>query len=194
MDVRNGAGAGASASEIVLPARWHCRAPDACKAAKPTSHCRSCAGAAVWAKPGARERQAAGLRAFFDDPERSAKHRASSAATFKDFRDRPGTLEWLRERMKEVHAISQGPEAQAKLRASAAERGRKRTATVLADIPPRYRDDYRRLVRDKGYTAAEGRAAIAELEAADRARARRAITDITNRQHARADREREQAY
>lgn len=174
--------------------RPNCRAPEACEAKKPTTHCRRCTAAALLSRPGVRERQAAGLREFFSDPERSARHRAASAATMLEFRQRPGTLEWLRERMKDVHKLSQTPEAQAKLRASAAERGRKRTATVLADIPPQYRDAYRMLVREKGFKASEARIAIAELAEVDRVRAVRAITEFDRRQRARAQREREQTF
>lgn len=176
-------------------ARPHCRNRDACSA-KGSGHCRPCAAASIMLNPANRERQKAGLREFFGDPERSAKHIAAACRNVEEYRSRPGVAEHLRERMKGVHVLSQTPEVQEKLRASAAARGRKRTATVLPWCPPEYLDDYRVMVRKSGYTAQEARAII-EQQMRDRdpfAQARRAIATFNDNQRAREERRKREAY
>jgi hypothetical protein len=143
-----------------------------------------------------REKQRKGLRTFFEDPERSANHIAAACRNIEEYRSRPGVAEYLRTRMSEVHAKSQTPEVQAKLRANAAERGRKRTATVLPWCPPEYLDDYRLMVRKCGLLAAEARAIIEDRMRRDspEARAKRAIAEFDRAQRERQARQQREAY
>ncbi|WP_419827680.1 hypothetical protein [Sphingomonas sp.] len=116
--------------------------------------------------------QAAALR----DPEKRAKLVEHGHRQYRDYLSRD-----------DVRARNRDPEIRKRA-------GQAITQTRLADILPEHRAEYQRLVRQKGLSAAEARAVIADMPGSELRAARRAIADFNNRQHARADREREQLY
>jgi len=173
--------------------RPHCLSPDACAAAKPTTHCRSCLARRINADPELRRRRAEGI----------ARHQA-----------RPGVKAAYRERMAEVSAAMWADPAYVERRRA---HGKRQAATVLArpdvidagrapDVraratatreetllgwcPPEWRDHYRYLNRTKRIPAAEARKMIEAEIPGTAEHARREIASYDLSQRLRAERER----
>ena len=134
--------------------RANCQNPDACTAAKPTTHCRRCAAIAINACPIIAERRKQAIRAKYDDPDFRERHAAAARKNIAIVHQRK---EWMREQGKRLHQHSRAPEALAKRKALYVQSGQRRTATLLPWCPPAYLDLHRFFVKVKGFTAAESR-------------------------------------
>ncbi len=136
--------------------RPHCLSPEACKAAKPTTHCRSCSAARLRDDPEVKARRTASLRAALSDPAIAAKRVEHLRAYAKRRKSDPAAIEILREngrRWGPVNiALTRGPESRAKA-------GRTHSDRALAWCPPAFRALYREL-RNKAGCAATARAVV----------------------------------
>ncbi len=158
--------------------RPHCLNVGNCKAAKPTSHCRSCSARRMLTDPAIAAKRASNLRDFFDRPgvkEMLAERiHASQAKALADPVERERLREHGRKQYREVlsrpdvQALTYSPQANARRGASCRE-------TSLAWCPVPYRDEYQRLVYSKRMSAAEARAIIEAEIAGTAAHARRAV-------------------
>ena len=153
--------------------RLHCLHPDACTAAKPTTHCRSCALANLNSDPAiAAKRNAAILARAADPVKRAVMVKTVAANNARARAEKPEFDAWIRERGRHLRLTVLGtPEVKAKLHASRERRGKARTETIMGWCPPAYRDMYRRLTRSHKSNAEIARAAVlAKIEADNRAR------------------------
>lgn len=139
--------------------------------------CRSCVAKRNNANPAVVAARLAGIRRHHADPAVKAASAARLAGYYANMSDeeRDRRREHGRRMYREV--LSQ-PEVRAKNRAPEVRKraGEKRTATVLADIPPHLRDEYKRLVRTNNATAAEARRMVLEADAAKERRRLAAMT------------------
>ncbi len=176
--------------------RPNCRNPDACPAAKPTSHCRPCSAAALMRNPEVRKKHQAAIAAKFADPVKRAAHNEVARRNIAPWQSAPGTIDYLRQRADEIRPLAWTPEAVAKNIAARPRAAAKRTQTMLSWCPPDKIEQYRFLTRSKHLLAEEARAII-EAEVAresPEAEARRTIARITHEMHAKQAREKAQAY
>ena len=123
-----------------------------------TGYCRKHAAAALSKDETWRAKHKAGIRRSMADPARLEAMRAVALRNSQV----PGASEKRSQRAREIRLWEMGHRALADNPEAIIRRGRKRTATVLAHIPPECRADYRHLVRSCGYTAAEASAIILE--------------------------------
>lgn len=98
-----------------------------------------------------KERQREGVRRAKADPKRLATMREVAKRNGKA----PGATEKRRETALRIKLWEKGHAALEGNTDARARAGAKRTAKVLAHIPREKRDDYRLLVRSKGFTAEE---------------------------------------
>lgn len=177
--------------------RAFCLNPDSCTAAKPTTHCRRCTAIRMTSDPTTNQKRIAAMRARYEEPAFRAERVALIARNAAPSRADPGYRDKMREHgLRQFRDVLTRPDVVAKIQApeARAKRGAAITATRLAWCPAELRDQYRDLVRCKGLTAAEARAAIEDIIDAPQRAARRAISDFDHRQRARAAREAREAY
>lgn len=146
-----------------------CPHPKSAKAKR----CRACSIAHMNSDPAIAAKRAAGRKAYFDQPgvrmEYRERMRAITAATMAD----PVKMERKREHGRRVYRdVLSRPDIVAKQQAPEVRKraGLKRTATVLRDIPPHLRDEYKALIRSKLIPAAQAREIILGQWKADIAR------------------------
>lgn len=172
--------------------RPHCLNRAACAARSPVTHCPPCNGKAVWADPEKRQHALDAIQRRYAEPgareRRAADCRATSLRTWSDPEKRARMVENSRRRASVLspncQAAAQTPEAKAK-------RVRSFLRTKYAWCPEDRYADYRRLVDVKNIKPAEARRMIEE----DVARAaRRTIEETTGAMHAKAARQKRDAY
>lgn len=127
------------------------------------TRCRACQIAHLNSDPQVIANRNAAIVQRFSDPvvrdQARTRVRALTAAKLAD----PEQYERLREHGRRIYRdVLSRPDVIAKCQAPEvrARAGRKRTATVLGDIPPRLRAEYRRLKATKLIPAAEAKAII----------------------------------
>lgn len=179
--------------------RQHCQNPDACTAAKPTTHCRRCIIMSVSKNPEAEARRIAGIQAKHAEPEFRAAQtkriadavaKASKDPAFKERRREHGRRQYENYLSRpEVRARNASPE----VRKAA---GRKTSAKRLAWCPEDLRDHYLYLLNSQALRAAEARAMIEELIEArsPEAAGRREVARITAELASAEARRKAQAY
>jgi hypothetical protein len=143
--------------------RPHCQEPTACKAAKPTTHCRRCSIMRVATDPTLEVKRVQRLRERHDEPAFRAEHAARLRDTVARLGKDPAFVERRRRNgarlyrdflsKPEIVAHNRSPE----VRKAA---GRKTSEKRLAWCPAEHRDEYRTLIRAKGIPAAEARRII----------------------------------
>lgn len=153
--------------------RPDCMRPDACTAAKPTSHCRSCVMMKINRNPEMQARKSARLREYLADPAVRARRSADGKARFAILMQDPD----FAARRSEV-GRKYGPRNLESTRspASREKAGRAISDRKMAHIPPAYRDAYHFLTKSKGLTKAEATAAILADVERDRTAAEAAAT------------------
>jgi hypothetical protein len=180
--------------------QWqHCQNPDACTAAKPTTHCRRCVIMSVSKSPEAEARRIAGIRAKHADPEFRAAHAKRLAESVAKASKDPAFIERRREHGRrqyenclsrsDVRARNAAPE----VRKAAS---RKTSAKRLAWCPEDLREHYLYLLYTQHIRAAEARVMIEEMIEArsPEAAARREVARITAELVAKEARRKAQAY
>lgn len=133
---------------------------------------------ATLARPDVRERRIAALREAIRNisPEERERRRAAGRWVAANVLARPDVME-----------RSHTPEARAQA-------GRANTNKRLAWCPPELRDTYRDLIRKKGLTSAQARAALEPEIPGTVAHAHRLIENTHTKQQLRRERERREAY
>lgn len=176
--------------------RPHCQSVDACAAKSATTHCKRCAAAALMRDPAIRARHKASIEAKFADPDKRAAHIEVATHNIRQFLDRPGTIEFLRERAEVIRPLSRLPEAVARRESRMKAAAEKRTRKLLPWCPPDRLEQYRHLTRVKHLKPAEARAIIEDeiQRASPEAEARRIIARITAEMEAKEARRRADAY
>lgn len=154
--------------------RPHCLAPDACTAAKPTSHCRRCVAKHISSDPAIAERRREGARRKAQEPEYRAKLVERAIANGAKVREQRGR-EWLVNTARKMREIANQPEHIATRRSKDKQAGEARTNTVLWWCPPEYRDRYRHLVNTKKLKGVDARAIIEAQMAHDANAPRREV-------------------
>ncbi len=177
--------------------RPHCLNPVVCAAAKPTSHCRRCSALRLSKDPEIEARRRDRLAEYHASPDTKTELAARISASMHRSLATPEGLEKRREHGRRQHrdylsrpdivARVRSPEARAKA-ASATSDAR------LSWCPRERRAEYRAMVRSKGLTAAEARAAIEATIPGTAEHARLQIANVRVAQRLRMEREKRQAY
>lgn len=159
--------------------RPNCRSTHACKAKTPGKHCPACSLSAKWRDP---TFQAAHKRAvsekFASDADYRARHSAAGARNI---------TAWQRQNPEKVRAL-----ASANGRRARTPEVRKAISDAkMAWCPPRYRAEYRDLIKVKRLAGGEARRII---EAEIAAEPKRLIARITAEMHAKEARRKREAY
>lgn len=155
------------------------REPQFCTCGKQLAHnprrktnlCQRCATAASNRDPVAAEKRGVALRIMHTDPELKARHRAGVIRAWESRPRRRAASELMKGRYMHDAAMREHIRQKAIERwsdpANRARHGRIVSASKLRDIPLEYRDEYRRLRKHGGFTAAEARRMIADQVEAD---------------------------
>lgn len=168
--------------------RTHCLKPDACAAARPSTHCRTCSAARLNADPGIVARRLAVIHEKQGgNPEAGRKGREIIAAMRRTPEHqafmRAVGLSVPRDQLARATAASHAPEAKAK-------RVRTFRSGIYAGLPEHRWDEAARLLRI-GFTAAEAKEIIRRDEVQ---KARLAIERTAREMRERAARQRAEAY
>jgi hypothetical protein len=143
--------------------RPHCQERSACKAAKPTTHCRRCSIMRVVQDPALEAKRREKLREKHEDPAFRAEHCARLRKTVAKVSRDPAFIERRRRNGQRLHRdFLSKPESVARNRSPEVRKaaGRKTSEKRLGWCPPELRDEYRSLVRNKTIPAAEARRII----------------------------------
>lgn len=154
--------------------RSHCLNPDACTAAKPTTHCRRCNRVA--------QNKTAEMRAISSATAKRLSNFRSPEARAAAHND-PVINARRAERMRLRHSMLTFQQRSEKMRAIWAER--------MAWCPDRFRALYQQLVHTRHFKMAEARRII---EGEIQAEARREIAAVTAKMRAKYEREKREAY
>lgn len=153
--------------------RPHCKVPDACKAAKPTTHCRSCTAIRLREDPEIAERRKNALKKVLSDPINKQRRIERLRAVMQERHQDPEFMEMRREQGRRLQQeLRQRPDLRARsltpeARAKAAKAS---VAKKLAWCPIEYRDAYMKLLRSGRVPAAQARQMILDLIEADQRR------------------------
>lgn len=146
-----------------------CEHPRSAKAKR----CRACQLTHLNSNPEFRARQKAAVRAHYAKPENLMAAREKMRRINAEILQRPERRQQLREHgRRQAREVLNTPEGRARSEAPEvrARAGAKRSATVLRDIPPSMRDEYRSLTKS-GIRAAEAKRIILDQFKTDIARA-----------------------
>lgn len=121
----------------------------------------------------------AAIQRKFQDPAHREKMRKAMLRTVAKMNEDPAYRARLVERGKHLAATAlRSPQSLAKIASLRAENGRKRSETVMAWCPPKYRDEYRFLTVSKRMKAADARQLILDKMAAEMTPFERAMDRI----------------
>lgn len=147
-----------------------------------TGRCGPCSSRATLRatmnKPEVQARRLAGLKRAHQDPQ----CRAEKSARMREHCKRPEVIEKRRAAaLRNYDKLLGSPQARAALSRPevAAKRSASLSATMLADIPPEWRDEYREIAQRRRKKAAEARAIIAQRIAAAREAERARIAQMS---------------
>lgn len=177
--------------------RPHCKNPDACTAAKPTTHCRRCSIMRVQADPALEEKRRAAIAALFQDPDYVDAHRARLRKSMEAAQADPALVERRREHgRRQYREHLSRPEVRAKAHCPDARKraARKTSETRLAWCPPERRDEYRHLITSKLIPAAEARRIIEAEIAGTAEHGKREVASNALKMQLKHERQKREAY